>query len=109
MTTYTTGEAATMLGVSRRQIDYWAVTGKITPVDGAASPGSGFRRRWNHVELLRMTAAVALAEELGVEPGRALDVIPTDPHMENGLLRIVVGTVDLYIDMRPYSKLEMPS
>tara|TARA_Y100000590_G_scaffold335307_1_gene381669 strand:+ start:528 stop:1025 length:498 start_codon:yes stop_codon:yes gene_type:complete len=58
---YSAHRAADIVGITYRQLDYWARTGLIRPSKTDAS-GSGTRRRYSYQDLLKLRAVKALID-----------------------------------------------
>jgi hypothetical protein len=80
--------AADAIGISYRQLDYWARTNLLVP-SMATATGSGSRRRYSpaDIELGRLIAALATAGSLEIARRTVtnLTAILADPHRPNGV------------------------
>lgn len=61
MSTYSGKQAAKIVGITYRQLDYWARTDFVKPSVVSAA-GSGSRRQYNYEDLLRLKVAKALLD-----------------------------------------------
>lgn len=59
MTTYTTNQAAALVGSSYRMVDYWRRAGVLVPMINAA--GSGSQCRWTDEDVRALRVVVALS------------------------------------------------
>jgi len=58
---YSSDEVRRRVGVSYRQLDYWARAGIVSP-SIAPAEGSGSRRRWAEIDVQRLMVAKLLRE-----------------------------------------------
>lgn len=81
--TYSSAEVCQLAGVTYRQLDYWTRCGLVEPFVQAT--GSGSRRRWSQVELLRVRR-VRLASLLS--SGTLSDALDRLDDIENELRQL---------------------
>lgn len=86
VTGYSGKRSAEVVGISYRQLDYWARTDLVRPSIAEAA-GSGSRRRYSYSDLVELTVVRSLLD-LGVTLGVVRDVLPA---MRKGDYVVIAG------------------